>query len=394
MSGGDQAGLPASPFFATPQTRVALARQRFFEEGVRPSGIVAEAVIQSWARCLRLHPDPSREAVFQPVTVSRMHSALRGSRQLLEAAKEELALLQATLAGTCSTAMLTDALGVVVSTTYAPGSPHERVMPLASRVGVNLAEELVGTTAPGIVARTGQPSIVLGGEHFFGNVTSMYCAAAPIRDIRGRVAGVLDLSNEHLPFSFDAASIVALYAAAIEGRLLCAQSTDHLVIRLQITPPLLDTPMVGLVGIGRDGRLDWVNAAAARLMGVPVTLPQGAGPLADDVFGLSVDALASLSLSGEAAPLRLPNGLAVWVRSRVQARDGRRGLHQVACDAMPQDMPARAAVAAPPPGPPTLRDNDRDLVARTVEGCGGNISEAARLLGVSRGLVYRRLRRE
>ena len=56
--------LPANPFYDSPAQRVALARQRFFEDGLRPSGVVSEAVIQSWSRCLRTHPDPARAAVF------------------------------------------------------------------------------------------------------------------------------------------------------------------------------------------------------------------------------------------------------------------------------------------------------------------------------------------
>jgi DNA-binding NtrC family response regulator len=40
----------------------------------------------------------------------------------------------------------------------------------------------------------------------------------------------------------------------------------------------------------------------------------------------------------------------------------------------------------------TLRDNDRRVVEQTVRECGGNISKAARMLGVSRGLVYRHLK--
>ena len=41
----------------------------------------------------------------------------------------------------------------------------------------------------------------------------------------------------------------------------------------------------------------------------------------------------------------------------------------------------------------TLRDSDRHLVSHTVQACGGNVSKAARSLGVSRGLVYRHLKR-
>ena len=77
--------LPAQPFFSTPQQRLALARQRYFEEGVRPSGLVSEGVIQSWARCLQARRAPHEAVAFNSVTASRVHSALARSRMLASA---------------------------------------------------------------------------------------------------------------------------------------------------------------------------------------------------------------------------------------------------------------------------------------------------------------------
>jgi transcriptional regulator of acetoin/glycerol metabolism len=39
-----------------------------------------------------------------------------------------------------------------------------------------------------------------------------------------------------------------------------------------------------------------------------------------------------------------------------------------------------------------LRASNRELIERTLQECGGNVSKAARKLGVSRGVIYRRLR--
>jgi transcriptional regulator of acetoin/glycerol metabolism len=113
------AAWPSNPFFVTAQQRLALARRRYFEEGVRPSGQVSEAVIQSWQRCLQARHDPTRVPEFNPVTTSRIHSVLGRSRLLIEAARDELGQLQATLAGTSGTAILTDAQG----SSSAPRSP-------------------------------------------------------------------------------------------------------------------------------------------------------------------------------------------------------------------------------------------------------------------------------
>lgn len=377
--------LPANPFYASPEQRVALARQRFFEDGLRPSGMVSEAVLQSWSRCLRSHANPDKPAVFEPVTPSRVHGALRANRELLEAAADEMERLRLTLAGTSGTAMLTDAQGVLIGSTFTQARSHEQLMPISTRIGVNLAEEAVGTTAPGITARTGQASVVMGGEHFFGNVQVMHCAAAPIRDVHGRLAGVLDLSSEGMPFGFDAASVVAHYAAEIENRLLVAQSSEHLVVRMQISPALLDTPMAALLGITGDGRIDWLNGAAARLLGTGQAAGGGLGLPVEDHLGLPLVALLGLGPADTAQPLRLPNGLTLWLRLEMRARDGHARLHAVA------PAPVQPPVVPAAPAAVTLRETERQTVVRVLGECGGNVSRAARTLGVSRGLIYRHL---
>lgn len=388
--------LPSNPFFGSPEQRVALARQRFFEEGTRPSGVVSEAVIQSWSRCLREHPDPARPAVFDPVTASRMHGVLRSNRELLEVASDELQRLTITLAGTTGTAILTDAKGVIIGSTFTQARSHERLMPVCTRIGINLAEAGVGTTAPGITARTGQPSVVRGGEHFFANVQTMHCAAAPIRDVRGELAGVLDLSSEGIPFGFDASAVVAHYAAEIENRLLCAQSSEHLVLRMQIAPALLDTPMAALVGVKGDGQADWLNAAAARLLGMAAAESRSALRV-EDLLGATIEELVARAARSEPRAIHLPNGLTLWLRCELHSRDGHRGLFAAAASgtsraptAPLQDAPPQAAAV---PSPVTLRDTEHQTVVRVLEECGGNVSVAARKLGISRGRIYRQLRR-
>ncbi|MGH8796423.1 MAG: GAF domain-containing protein, partial [Caldimonas sp.] len=70
---------PPQPFFTTPEQRLALARERYFDEGIRPSGLVSEAVIQSWSRCLQARRRPGEAISFEPVTESRSRSTLARS---------------------------------------------------------------------------------------------------------------------------------------------------------------------------------------------------------------------------------------------------------------------------------------------------------------------------
>jgi transcriptional regulator of acetoin/glycerol metabolism len=379
--------------------RIALARERFFEEGQAPTGVVSEAVFESWARCLRLHGNPNERATFQPVTASRTQLALMKNRPLRQAWLDEVPRLEAMLSASNCTAMLTDATGVLIGATCV-GRSHEELMPVATRLGVNLSEDAVGTTAPGVVARTGKAVSVQGGEHFFDSVKEMHCAAAPIRDIRGQIAGVLDLSSERMPFAFDAAAVAGLYAGAIENRLLVAQSTEHLVIRFQVAHDLLDSSMAALIGIDVEGRIAWENGIARSLLGGRTPTLTHADRSPESSFGLPWEHLAALPAAG-AAPMALPNGLQVWARAEMRAPDGRRRL--VAGVSLPAAEPAEPTVAVPEPTPEPapaadpltpkrLRESDRDLIETTLRACGGNVSEAAKRLGVSRGLIYRRLR--
>ena len=395
--------LPAQPFFSTPQQRLALARQRYFEEGVRPSGLVSEGVIQSWARCLQARRRPHEALVFNPVTASRVHSALARSRMLLQAAASELSQLESTLADTGCTAILTDPQGVVVHATRSAPHADQVLMPLASRIGVCLAEDSVGTNAPGVTVHTGQASAVMGAEHFFGCVQVMHCAAAPIRDVGGNLAGVLDLSSESRPFGFDAAAVVGLYATAIENRLLRAQSQEHIVVHFQTWSSLLGTPMEALAGIASDGAVVWLNGAAARLLGHPNI---GSGVCADALFGLALHRISALTRRADASLHRLPCGLNVWWRAQLQMQDGLSNAFKLRGGGDASVATAEGTLATPanagaqpfpastdPRNADTLRTAGLHLIEQTLAACSGNVSMTARKLGVSRGLVYRHVRR-
>lgn len=406
-------GGPRQLFVATPAERTALARRQFFEEGLRPSGLVGEAVIQSWMRCTRAHANTRRITTFDAVTPSRLHATLARNRELLEAAREDLGSLESSLAGTDCRVLLTDASGVIVHATHHPAAAQQPILCQTARLGVNIAEGVVGTTAPGIVATTGQACTVNGAEHYFEFLCGMQCAAAPIHDVHGGLAAVLDLSVEARPFGFDAASMVALHATTIENRLLQAQSPDLLVLRFQSSPGLLGTPLEALAGVGPDGCVRWLNSAGARLVG---RLPESTSRNAEDVFGLDLAGLLRLGRREAAQPVRLVSGLGVWLQAQLQKPDGVDFRHAVggqgasggvnlgllvsgasgvaAAIPEPEGPSGDAPVIAdtPPDTGRTLRGHGRKLIEDTLAAQGGNLSLAARHLGVSRGTLYRRLK--
>lgn len=400
------ADAPRQLFLTTPAERVAIARRQFFEEGLRPSGLVSEAVIQSWMRCRRVHPDLRRIVSFDPVTPSRLHATQERSRALIQAAQRELSAMEHALAGTGVRVLLTDGDGVALYLSPLPASTPGLLSRHVGQPGSNIGERAAGTTAPGIVAATGQACTVSGAEHYFDDLRMLQCAAAPIRDVRGRLIGVLDLTTLARPFGFDAGQMVGIHATTIENALLQAQSHEHLILGFQVSPALLDTPLQGLAGIATDGTVAWLNDAGSRLVG---RLPPSDGGRRDveSLFGHDLGHLLRLSRSQAPQYLRLANGLRAWMQARLQAPDGlgSRLAATVPCsaDAPPpppaaeapdSPTPADASPSAEPEAAPgvTLREHSRKLIEDTLAAHAGNVTQAARQLRISRGMLYRRLR--
>jgi hypothetical protein len=123
-----------------------------------------------------------------------------------------------------------------------------------------------------------------------------------------------------------------------------------------------------------------------------------------------------------AQPLRLASGLGVWVQAHLKGPDGADFRHGVAmpgeassgishgvhgahgpngshaahgAQAMALDADAVSRVTdndEPAPHAETLREHSRKLIEDTLAAHGGNVSQAARQLNVSRGTLYRRMR--
>ncbi len=491
----------ASPFFHTAEERVDEARQRYFERGVRPSGLVGDCVIQSWSRCLKAGRRPDEQPVFDPISRSRVSAVLERNQALLDAAAPEFDQLEAALAGTGCKPVLVDRRGIVVRAGPGGSSP---LLDVSCRIGVDLGELNFGSTAPGISAFDDAACTVSGGEHFYGVLRQIHCAAAPIHNRAGQVVGVLDLSVEGRPFAFDASSLVRLSALAIENRLLAAPHREQVVVAFQTRASLLDTPFVALAAFDTHGRLAWSNPAAATLLPTSGNGSMGSDRPIDrqhpldvrELFGVGMDVLLQLAADTGGAGIGngaghavgtngvdsvdggryrrdgsraivLPHGLLVWVRvvpPAATARSPRRapGDHGFGDPSAlsPVEMSMAGAAAAADPGSVTSlesaptgvapsesepagllgpRDSEhgrrtpgastadgtqrhasrdstdprtalaatstpdaaghcsldaanRALIEATLQRHRGNVSKAARELGVSRGLLYRRLR--
>jgi transcriptional regulator of acetoin/glycerol metabolism len=184
--------------------------------------IESTLVLRRWLRC--------REAGLAPDNPGEPLMALEG----LPEAKERFAPLLApgapfdafatmiARAGFCG--LLCDANGLVVARHIA--EPFETAIVQSRLVeGAVWSEAARGTNGVGTTLVERTPVSVIGAEHYEHRNHALACYAAPVRDIRERVVGVLDATGPaSMAAGFIHASVVAT-AAAIEA-LLVARTYD------------------------------------------------------------------------------------------------------------------------------------------------------------------------
>jgi transcriptional regulator of acetoin/glycerol metabolism len=349
------------------------ARRAVLSGGDHASAPALEPWIdRSWRRCLAHGFRPHQRLAFQAVSAQATERALEASRSLLLAAAPVIDSLARAVADTRYFAILTDAQGVVIDV----NGPIDRNDPqshLIARLGLDLSERAVGTTAIGAALAERQPVWIHRGEHFFDG-TSMYsCAGAPLFGPDGLCIGMLDLTGVHVPERPALKHLVTQSARNIENALTLSQS-HRLLLRISWPGARLGEDSDGLVCLDAEGQITGTNRTAADMLG---HTPGSPWPHSSDVFAVPMETLFDAARAQrEATELPLWSGLRLQVLARLNNGRGSSANTPVTSASLP------------------LKDVETALIRRAVEHARGNVMEAARALGISRATVYRKLSRK
>ena len=374
--------------------QIALARQAVLHDGEPAcAGLTETWITRSWLRCLADGHSPDRTVTFDMVSTQALNRVEEANHTLLTAARPALKKLGHAIANTRYFAILTNSQGVVVEVDGHVDRSDPRANTIA-RVGVDLSERAVGTSAIGAALAELRPVWLHRGEHFYAGNAAYSCAGAPLFGPDGQCVGMLDLTGVDADERPELKHLVAQSARSIENA-LTLERPYSLLVRLNWPGRTLGDETDGLVCLDADGWVMGANQIARALIAqlVPASPASPAGrprpsvateapPLhCSELFAMPYEMLfeaAGRDAYGQPAPFDVP----LWSGLR---------LHAISVNRAHASAGASTQRGMPGGDHRSLRDVESALIRKAVMQARGNVMQAARELGISRATVYRKL---
>lgn len=300
------------------------------------AGPARSAIAASWRRSMTLHglaPEDGGRA--RTVTAERLREARQAMEPLTLAAQPVLDRLFQAVGDTGCCVVLTDAQGIAVDRRGSPVD-DDTFHQWGLWPGADWSEAAEGTNGIGTALAEHRPVTIHRDQHFHTRNTGLSCTTHPIHDHLGRLAGALDVSSARA----DATAIML-------GLISNAVGDAARAIETQAFRQAFADARIVLAGDGAD--------RSAALLAVDRD---------DLVIGATRAARLALKITDARIAAQLP-------ASDLLGRTGEEG-------------PASA---------PHLLEAERGAVRRALARSGGNVSAAARALGVSRATLHRKMNR-
>lgn len=394
-------GLLESPTKANRQ--IATVWERFVATGQFGNASPRPVIADGWRRCRALGISPA--AVRAPsVMESKEVERVLATASLGVAGREVLQSYALCLEGSGHVLVLADASGHIL---YAAGErdTRDRLERINFMPGGHWAEDVVGPNGVGTPLKLGHPEVVLGTEHFCQGWQPWVCFGSPIRDAEsGDIIGVVDITGSVRHAHIETMALTIAIAQSIEQRLQLREYNRREHLHTQFLELKQRWPRDGLILLSRTGRILDANWTAVNLLSRTDgalrnrRLVEVAPDLARGLQGLRINGAEFFDAIERDIEIPCP------LRLRLEMlRDGQgrlAGYLLVLCrrdagGAVNASADGRQSLTAPIPTPPpkSLRETEDELIRRTLLECEGEMSRAARRLGIARSTLYRRLKR-
>lgn len=301
------------------------------EAAIASGQAARSALVASWRRSSRLHHlDPGGRTAPMRLTEAELHRARERIAPLLAAAQGAMdRLYQAVGAAGCCV-LLADGDGVPVDR-RGTVADDATFQSWGLWTGALWSEEHEGTNGIGTCLVEQRPLTIDRDQHFFARNTLLSCTAVPIYDHEAALAGVLDVSSCRADRTDAFASLIALATGEAAKRIEADLFRKAFANARIVLTQAADGSCSGLVAVDADDLVIGATRSARMALGIAPGRALQPVPAAD-------------LLGGDTARDHLAGG-------------------------------------------------QRAVLQRALLRAGGNVSAAAKALGVSRATLHRKLKR-
>lgn len=256
-----------SGIITDPLHSVEIARKHLVREGEVPSGVLRSEIEDSWQRSVNAGLDCEAPLDLENLSRDSVADLKEKNRSLIEASHPEVKQLAEYFSSVGGMVMLGDAEATLL------GFKGERryldsKMQYALQPGASWGEAVRGTNAVGTAVVDQAPVMITGNEHFLDSVGYLSCCSAPIKDSKGELLGVLDLTsptdNRELPPNL---SLVQQAVRSIENRMFSGQFQQQVVLSVHSRPEYLRSSWQGMLALELDGTIQAANEQLCQLLG-------------------------------------------------------------------------------------------------------------------------------
>jgi transcriptional regulator of acetoin/glycerol metabolism len=295
----------------------------------------ASALVASWRRSLSTHKlDPAEFRPPRRITDTQLKEARQALEPLIRVADAVLDRLFNAIGGAGCCIVLADGNGVPIAWRGA-AADDKTFEAWGVWPGAIWSEESEGTNGIGTCIVEQRPLTIHGTQHFFARNTLMSCTAAPIFDHQGKLAAVLDVSCCRTDLIEDFVPLISI-AVSDAARRIEAENfrISFPSARITIAPVVDHHTAAALIATDND----------------------------DLIVGANRSARLQLAITQAAIDKGMPAGTLI------------RGVsHDVSVDA--------------------LTDAERGVLYRALAEADGNVTAAARTLGISRATLHRKMKK-
>lgn len=262
--------------------------------GAAQKQIAAGHILRSWQRCESSGLDVAKTRKVDLLSERELRDRRQENEALHRQSRSELEALRRVAARHDSVAIVADADGFILESIGADGFT-QRASQVALCAGGLWSEKARGTNGIGAVLMEMKPLTVQGSEHYLEQHRFLDCAAAPIINPCGTIAGVLNLSAPASRAGTHALDLVELAVDQIEHRFFDQPAKDAQTLRVHTDPQLLGTVHEAILVFDAN-RLCAANRHAISLLGLSW---EGVGSIFfNQLFDISKGSIDAIRSSG------------------------------------------------------------------------------------------------